>query len=105
MGYATSRNGLWGDPLESTRNPGAERLSGLNGGDLNQNDQQWGEGLKWGDGVTNPQSKFLTQNCPCLKELQGGNSRRDCRKGGSMTGPTWDPSHGGHQSLPLLLIL
>lgn len=38
---------LWGlevgDPLESPRDPGGERLLGLNGGDLSQNAQQWGE--------------------------------------------------------------
>ena len=29
-------------------------------------------GLKWRrDWVTNPQSEFLTQNCSCVKELQG----------------------------------
>jgi hypothetical protein len=31
-----------GDPLESTRTPGGETLSGLFGGDLSQNAQLWG---------------------------------------------------------------
>jgi hypothetical protein len=58
-----------GDPLERPRDLGCERFLGLNGGDLSQNTQQWGEGTgrvqldrqvpKWRDGVTNPQSKFL----------------------------------------------
>ena len=29
------------------------------------------QGLKWRDWVINPQSKLLTQNYFCLKELQG----------------------------------
>jgi hypothetical protein len=28
------------------------------------------QGIKWRDGVAIPQSKPLTQNCSCLKELQ-----------------------------------
>jgi hypothetical protein len=28
-------------------------------------------GIKWKDEVAIPQSKTLTQNCSCLKELQG----------------------------------
>ena len=28
------------------------------------------QGIKWRDGVAIPQSKTLTQNCSCLKELQ-----------------------------------
>jgi hypothetical protein len=35
------------------------------------------QGLKRRDGVTNPLSKFLTQNCSRLKELQGQKWRRD----------------------------
>jgi hypothetical protein len=36
--------GAWeGGPLESTRDLGGERLSGLNESDLNQNVQHWGE--------------------------------------------------------------
>lgn len=40
---------LWGsegesDRLESTRHLGGEKLAELNGGDLSQNAQQWGEG-------------------------------------------------------------
>jgi hypothetical protein len=31
------------------------------------------QGLKWRDWVTNTQTKFLTQNYSCLKELQGQN--------------------------------
>jgi hypothetical protein len=32
-----------GDPLESISDLEGKRLSGLNGGDLSQNTQQWGE--------------------------------------------------------------
>jgi hypothetical protein len=32
------------------------------------------QGIKWRDGVAIPQSKTLTQNCSCLKELQGQKS-------------------------------
>jgi hypothetical protein len=32
--YAASECGRWGDPLGSTRDLGAERLSGINGSDL-----------------------------------------------------------------------
>jgi hypothetical protein len=35
------------------------------------------QGLKKRDSVTNPQSKYLTLNCFCLKELQGQKWRRD----------------------------
>jgi hypothetical protein len=35
------------------------------------------QGFKWRDGVNNPQTKFLTQNCSCLKEPQGQKWRRD----------------------------
>ena len=45
------------------------------------------QGLKWRDRVTNLQSKILTQNCSCLKELQGQKWRRDSRKGGPMIVP------------------
>jgi hypothetical protein len=40
--------GKWGGPIESTRDLEGERLSGLNGGDLSQNAQHWGDrqGLK-----------------------------------------------------------
>jgi hypothetical protein len=34
------------------------------------------EHIKWRDGVAIPYSKTLTQNCPCLKELQGQKWRR-----------------------------
>jgi hypothetical protein len=33
-----------GEPLESPRDLGGKRLSGLNGGDLSQNAQHWREG-------------------------------------------------------------
>ena len=29
------------------------------------------KGLKWRNGVANPQSKLLTQNCSCLKRTSG----------------------------------
>ena len=32
------------EPLESLRNLGCERLSGLNGDDIRQSAQQWGDG-------------------------------------------------------------
>jgi hypothetical protein len=35
------------------------------------------QGIKWRDEVAIPQSKTLTQDCPCLKELQGQKWRRD----------------------------
>jgi hypothetical protein len=53
------------------------------------------QGLKERYRVTNSQSKFLTQNCSCLKELQGQQWRRDLRKGGPMTTPTWNPCFRG----------
>jgi hypothetical protein len=34
------------------------------------------QGLKWRDRVTNPQSKFLTQNHSFLKELKGEKWRK-----------------------------
>ena len=45
--------------------------------------------------VRDPQSKFLTQNCSCLKELQKKKKKKikETGKGGSVTGPPWDPSH------------
>ena len=69
-------SGRLGSTLEGTRDLGGETiLSGLIGSDLSQNAQYWvrsphpgdREGLKLRDRVTNPQSKFLTQNCSCLK--------------------------------------
>ena len=72
-----------GEPSRKYQRPGGERLSELNGGDLSKNGQQWKskspppadrQGLKWRDGLT--KSKFLTQNCFCLKELQGQKWRR-----------------------------
>ena len=42
--YAASGGGRLGDLLENTRDQGGERLSGLNGGDLSQNAQHWGDG-------------------------------------------------------------
>jgi hypothetical protein len=33
--------------------------------------------IKWRDEVAIPHSKTLTQNCSCLKELQGQKQRRD----------------------------
>jgi hypothetical protein len=33
-------------------------------------------GIKWRDGVANPWSKTLTQNCPYLNKLQGQTWRR-----------------------------
>jgi hypothetical protein len=38
--YVASGARRWGDPLESTRGPRVDRLSGLNGGDLSQNAQK-----------------------------------------------------------------
>ena len=38
------------------------------------------QGLKQRDRVTNPQSKFLTQNCSCLKELQGQKMEKRLRE-------------------------
>jgi len=32
-----------------------------------------GNDIRWRDGVSIPQSKALTQNCSCLKDLQGQN--------------------------------
>jgi hypothetical protein len=103
--------GRWGNPLESTRDPGGKRLSGLKGpkcskmrGNLKSLSPVDRQGLKGGDWVTNPQSKYLTQNCPCLKELQEQKWRKDGKKGGPLIGPTWDLSHR-HQVLARLLRL
>jgi hypothetical protein len=35
------------------------------------------QGIRWKDEVAIPQLKILTQNCSCLKELQGQKWRRD----------------------------
>ena len=40
VGWETGENSL-----ESPRNLGCERLLGLNGDDISQNDQQWGDGI------------------------------------------------------------
>jgi hypothetical protein len=69
------------DTLECTRDLGGKRSSGLRGRDFRWNAQKWrgklynpppveGQGIKWRDEVAIPQSKILTQNCSCLKELQ-----------------------------------
>ena len=49
------------------------------------------QGCKWGNFS---QSKFLTQNYFCLKEMQGQKWRRDLRKSFLVTRPICDPSHG-----------
>ena len=41
------------------------------GGNLQSPSPGERQGIKWRDGVTTPQSKTLTQNCSCLKEVQG----------------------------------
>jgi hypothetical protein len=64
-----------------------------------------GQDLEQRDRVTNPQSKFLTQNCSCLKKLQGQKWRRDWRKGSSMTSPPGIYLMRGHQGLTLSLML
>jgi hypothetical protein len=63
------------------------------------------QGLKWRGRVTNPQSKFLTQNCSCLKELQGQKWRRDWRS--AIQWPAQLETHlmEGHQDLTQLLML
>lgn len=76
-----------GDPLESTRDLGDERLSGHNGakcptmgrGNSKCPPPVGRLGLKWRDGVTNPQSKLLSQDCSCLKELERQKWRRDMK--------------------------
>jgi len=55
--------------------------------------ERWG--IKWRDGVAIPQSKILTQNCSCLKELQGQKQRIAGGKGSPVIDPTWDPFQGG----------
>jgi hypothetical protein len=52
------------------------------------------QGIKLRDGVAIPQSKTLTQNCSCIKELQGQKWRRDWEKGGPVTSPNWGPAQG-----------
>ena len=37
--------------------------------------------------------KILTQNCSCLKEIQGQKWSRHWRKGHPVIRPTWDPSY------------
>jgi hypothetical protein len=44
--YAASGDGRREDPLERPRDLGWEGLPELNGGDLSQNAQQWGEGTQ-----------------------------------------------------------
>jgi hypothetical protein len=63
-------------PLESTRNLGGKRHSGLKGmdptvgsGNLLSPPPIERHDIKWRDGVAIPQSKTLTQNCSYLKEL------------------------------------
>jgi hypothetical protein len=46
-------------------------------------------------------SKNLTQNCPCLKEMQEQKGSRDWRKGHPETAPPCSPFR--HQTLTLLL--
>jgi hypothetical protein len=65
-------------PLDCTRHLGGEKLSVLKGkcptvgrGNLQSPPPVERQGIKWRDGVAIPQSKILTQNCSCLKELQG----------------------------------
>jgi hypothetical protein len=75
-----------GGPLENLWDLGWERLPGLNGDDSSLNIQQWGN-RTWRDllhrhgpqlrqGTTHSSSKFLTQNCSSLKEMQGQNWTR-----------------------------
>ena len=45
----------------------------------------------WG---CHPLVKNCEPYCCCLKELQGQKWRRDRRKGGPVTGPTWNTSQG-----------
>jgi hypothetical protein len=76
-----------GDPLECTRDLGGERLSGFKGRDLRcprvgretlpSPPPVYRQGIKWRNRIAIPQSKTLTQNCPCLEELQGQKWRRD----------------------------
>ena len=49
-------------------------------GELVESTTSEGQDIKWRDGVAIPQSKALTQNCFCLKGLQGQTWRRDERK-------------------------
>jgi hypothetical protein len=55
------------------------------------------------DGFTIPQSKTLTHNCSCLKELQGWKWRRAWGKEGPGTGPNKDPVQVEAQGMTLLL--
>ena len=46
------------------------------------------------NGVAIPQSKILTQNCSCLKELQECRRRIDGGQQGSVSSLYWDPVQG-----------
>jgi hypothetical protein len=52
-----------------------------------------------------PISKILTQNCSCLKEIQGQKNGAETEGKAILRPPTtWDPSHLQSQSLTQLLI-
>jgi hypothetical protein len=53
----------------------------------------------WG---CHPTVKTLTQNCSCLKEMQGQNWTRAWVKEGPSTGPKWDPAQGEAPRLDIL---
>jgi hypothetical protein len=89
------------------------RTEALRASRKNGNRQPWDVG-GWGtlqnapetwDVVAIPQSKALTHNCSCLKELQGQKWRKVWEKGVPVTGPSWDPAQGKARALTLLLML
>ena len=106
------------DPLESTRDAGGEKLSGLNGGDLSQNAQHWERdlvspppvdrlGLKWGEGLANPQPNFSDPKLLLCKRTAGTKMEKRLREMQSSDWPnlgsiSWEV---GHQDLTLLLML
>jgi len=91
--------GGWDDPLECTRDLGrlvtfrTQREGTLDetphSGERELVEPTYSRktGHQMRDGLARPQSKPLTHNCPCMKELQGQNRRRHRGKGVPGTGP------------------
>jgi hypothetical protein len=100
---ASSGGKRLGVPPECTRGLGCESFSGLKGRNLRWNVLQWGQWISrltnrrktWHEvRVTIPQSKTLTHNCSCLKDLQRQKWRKVWGKGDPETGTKWDPAQG-----------
>ena len=97
--HAADRVWVWGESLESPRDLGWGRLSGLNVGDLSSHAQQWGYGtwrdhLQWRDGGHQPTFKNFDPKLSVSKRNTGKKWSGDWINVRLVTSPTWDPSHG-----------